>query len=124
AGYDANDRRMTKRKAQRGLRQPDFETLAYLLDSAYPVFHLIRRWPIVIMSVGLHARREYARIEWAADHDGDLLFLAERQEARQRLLFEKGVAARQKEHVEVGRARQPLGNLPFVDPGPDCLHRP
>src|SRR6185437_6178535 len=115
---------MTKRKAQRGLRQGDLETLAYLLDSTHTVLHFGRRRSVVIASVAFHARRENAGIEWAADHDSDPLFLAERQEARQRVLFEKGVAARQKEHVEVGRVRQLLGNLPFVDPGPDCLDRP
>src|ERR1700722_16117148 len=114
---------MTERKSQRGLRQRDFETLAYLLDSAHPVLYLIRGRSIVVASLALHAGREYAGIEWSADHHGDLLFLAERQETRQRLLFEKGVAAREKERVEVGGARQFLGDLPFIDSGPNGLDR-
>ena len=85
---------MTKRKSQRGFRQPDFETLAYLLDPADPILHLIWRRTIVVVSVGLHPRCENAGIEWAANHNGDLLFLAERQETCQRLLFEKSIAAR------------------------------
>ncbi len=101
----------------------DFETLAYVLDSAHPILHLLRRRPVVVVSIGLHARRQYAGIERAADHNGDLLFLAQRQETGQRLLFEKGITTRQEENVEVAGVRQPLGDLPFINPGPDCFDR-
>src|ERR1700727_872535 len=112
---------MAKRKTQRGVWQPDFETLAYMLYSAHPIFDLIRRRPVIVVSVGLHARCENAGIERAADHNGDLLFLAERQETRQRLLFQKGITAREEENVEIARVRQPLGDLPFINPGSDCF---
>ena len=94
-----------------------------MLDSANPFPDLFRSPPIVIVRVSLDAGRQYAGVERAADHDSDILFLAQRQKARERFLFEKGVAARQQEDVKVPGAGQFLGDIPFVDPRSNRLDR-
>ena len=123
ARRDADDRGMPERKAQRRLRQPDLERLADLLDPPHALLHVVGRGAVVVVRVGLQPGRQNARVERAADDDADPLLLAERQKARQRLLLEQRVAAREHEHVEVAGAREGLGRLPFVDAGADRLDR-
>ena len=92
---------MQQRKLQRRLDQPDAMAFADSLDAGDPLENVLRRLGIVVIGAGLGSCRQDAGIVGAAKDDTDAALLAERQEGRQRLLFQQRVAPGKQEQVEI-----------------------
>ncbi len=79
---------MGEQELQRRSRQRDLVLRADRLDLLHFLEDRLRRRCIIIFGAGNGTGREDAAIEAAANDDGRLAFLAERQEFIERVLFE------------------------------------